>query len=57
MNVVSFSRNTFGSWMDNVFSKTNRQIHRIGYLRAASALNRIGYTKEAMRCIEAAKSL
>lgn len=35
-----------------LWTKINHQFYRIGYLRAARELERLGYSKEARSCIE-----
>ena len=55
--IVLNSYNTFGYWFHNVANKMGRQINRVGYLRAAAELNRIGYTEEARKCLEQLKHL
>lgn len=45
------------SIFNRFFTSLGRTIDRIGYLRAAAELRRLGYIEEANRCLAAAKRL
>lgn len=45
------------SWFDRMLAKLDRSINRIGYARAAAEFRRLGYEKEARRCLEEMKKL
>ena len=53
MNAVVMGATTvISSWVVDFISKIDYTIHKIGYIRAATELQRLGYYKEASRCRE-----
>lgn len=55
--IVINSHNTFSDWFSAFRNKFNRWVYKIGYLRAARELDRIGYTDLAEKCREDVRSL
>ena len=51
-DLVMGATTSISSWVTNIITKINYTFHKVGYLKAAAELQRLGYYKEANRCRE-----
>ena len=55
--IVANGYNSLGNWFHRFTTNMGRQFNKIGYLRAATELDRMGYHEQAKRCRVAAEAL
>jgi hypothetical protein len=55
--MVMDATDSINNWIASMVAKVNRAINKIGYHRAATELARMGYTKEAQKCLDMLKTL